>query len=192
MTFKMTGNSRIITVYNYRADTGEFIGKGDAMIPPFTGLPVYCTCEIPPQTSKGLIPVYDRSLECWKTAEDHRGEVVFDTETGEPVEITEPGEYPEGTTTIAPDNVWQKWDGKAWVDDPEAKQNALAEEVHEQKNTLLKQANEFISVLQDALDLDMATDSEKKDLMAWRKYRVLLTRIEPEDAKDIEWPVKPA
>ncbi len=47
MTFKMTGESRTITVYNFRADTCEFIGKGDALIPAFTGLPACCTSEKP-------------------------------------------------------------------------------------------------------------------------------------------------
>ena len=77
--------------------------------------------------------IFDVEKQRWISREDHRGEVVFDTENGNTLEITEPGAYPEGTTTLAPANAWQKWNGKAWVDDAEA-----------------------IATLQDAVDLDMA------------------------------------
>ena len=160
MTFKMTGKSRTITVYNYRADTCEFIGKGDALIP------------------NGR----------WNTTEDHRGEIVFDTETGHLVEITEPGKYPTGTTTAAPENQWQKWNGKAWVDDAVAKQNAQIEDAKNLKNTLLKNANENIATLQDAVDFDMATESEISQLKAWKQYRVRLNRVDPYEAPEIIWP----
>ncbi len=55
------------------------------------------------------------------------GEVVYDTETGHEREITEPGQYPAGTTPVVPENPWQKWDGKTWVDDADAARNALTE-----------------------------------------------------------------
>ncbi|EGE8141054.1 tail fiber assembly protein [Escherichia coli] len=188
MTFKMTGKSRTITVYNYRADTCEFIGKGDALIPPFTGLPACCTSEKPPETSAGCIPVYDTENGRWNTTEDHRGEIVFDTETGHQVEITEPGKYPTGTTTAAPENQWQKWNGKAWVDDAVTKQNAQIEDAKNLKNTLLKNANENIATLQDAVDFDMATESEISQLKAWKQYRVRLNRVDPYEAPEIIWP----
>ena len=58
-----------------------------------------------------------------------------------------------------------------------------------------------IDVLQDATNLDMATDEElarlpraASELTAWKRYRVLLSRVEAQagfpDA--IEWPEKPA
>ncbi|HBA2906801.1 TPA: tail fiber assembly protein [Escherichia coli] len=191
MTFKMTGESRTITVYNFRADTCEFIGKGDALIPAFTGLPACCTSEKPPETRDGFIPVYDTENGCWAITEDHRGEVVYDTETGHEREITEPGQYPAGTTPVVPENPWQKWDGKTWVDDADAARNALTEAAKNNKNRLLKQANTAVATLQDYVDLEMATDDEKTHLIAWKKYRVLLSRIQPEDAPDIEWPPLP-
>ncbi|MFZ4219696.1 tail fiber assembly protein [Enterobacter ludwigii] len=59
------------------------------------------------------------------------------------------------------------------------------------KRKLLAEAREKIAILQDAVDLGMATEDEKFHLIEWKKYRVLLTRIKPEDAPEIEWPVKP-
>ncbi|EMP4585213.1 tail fiber assembly protein [Enterobacter hormaechei] len=45
--------------------------------------------------------------------------------------------------------------------------------------------------LQDAVDLDMATDEEKSRYDTWRKYRVLLTRVDTSQAPDINWPDPP-
>ncbi|WP_439412639.1 tail fiber assembly protein [Enterobacter ludwigii] len=56
---------------------------------------------------------------------------------------------------------------------------------------LLAEAREKIAILQDAVDLGMATEDEKFQLIEWKKYRVLLTRIKPEDVPEIEWPDKP-
>ncbi|RXB07363.1 tail fiber assembly protein, partial [Escherichia coli] len=49
-----------------------------------------------------------------------------------------------------------------------------------------------IAPLQDAVDLDMATDDETKLLLVWKKYRVLLMRVDTSTAPDIEWPTPPA
>nr|WP_309484686.1 tail fiber assembly protein [Candidatus Pantoea persica] len=45
--------------------------------------------------------------------------------------------------------------------------------------------------LQDAVDLDMATEAEKAQLVVWKKYRVLLNRGDISKAPDIEWPEAP-
>ncbi len=41
MTFKMSEQAQTIKIFNLRSDTNEFIGAGDAYIPPHTGLPVF-------------------------------------------------------------------------------------------------------------------------------------------------------
>jgi hypothetical protein len=46
--------------------------------------------------------------------------------------------------------------------------------------------------VQDAVDLGIATDAETALLLAWKKYRVLINRIKPDDASDISWPEQPA
>ncbi|CQB61347.1 Gifsy-2 prophage tail fiber assembly like-protein [Salmonella enterica subsp. enterica serovar Typhimurium str. DT104] len=40
MTFKMSEQAQTIKIFNLRSDTNEFIGAGDAYIPPHTGLVV--------------------------------------------------------------------------------------------------------------------------------------------------------
>lgn len=53
-------------------------------------------------------------------------------------------------------------------------------------------ASEQIAPLQDAVDLDIATDDEKSQLDEWKKYRVLLNRIDTSNAPDITFPELPA
>ncbi len=43
MTFRMSEHSRTIKIYNLLTGTNEFIGEGDAYIPPHTGLPANST-----------------------------------------------------------------------------------------------------------------------------------------------------
>lgn len=59
------------------------------------------------------------------------------------------------------------------------------------KDALMSEATLRISVLQDAVDLEMATDEETAALPLWKKFRVLLSRIEAETAEAIIWPEKP-
>ncbi|ECI4314812.1 tail fiber assembly protein [Salmonella enterica subsp. enterica] len=191
MTFKMSDTDQTITVYNLSSDTKEFIGSGDAFIPAHTGLPANCTTIKPPAIKAGYVAIFDSETKKWATCEDHRGEVVYDTENGNKLLITGPGAYPAGTTTLAPANAWQKWNGQAWVDDAEAMRNALISEAEAKKKELLKLANDSIATLQDAVDLDMATEDEAQRLTAWKKYRVLMNRVDTSDPDNIVWPEVP-
>lgn len=67
----------------------------------------------------------------------------------------------------------------------------LIEIAESQKALLMAQATVAIAPLQDAVDLDEATDSENTQLTAWKKYRVLLNRVNTSMAPDITWPNKP-
>lgn len=65
-------------------------------------------------------------------------------------------------------------------------------EAQRKKQERLTQANNMIATLQDAVELGIATDSEKTLLTEWKTYRVVLNRIRPEDAPEIDWPELPA
>ncbi|EIH0314291.1 tail fiber assembly protein, partial [Escherichia coli] len=56
---------------------------------------------------------------------------------------------------------------------------------------LREQADGEISWLQDAVSENMATAEEISALSEWRKYRVLLMRVDINQAPDILWPTKP-
>lgn len=53
-------------------------------------------------------------------------------------------------------------------------------------------ADSEIAPLQDAVDLGIATAAESAALTEWKKYRVLLMRIDTSKAPDIEWPATPS
>lgn len=65
-------------------------------------------------------------------------------------------------------------------------------EAQRKKLELINQANNVIAMLQDAVDLNLATDPEVALLLEWRKYRVLLNRTETRSAPDIHWPIRPS
>ncbi|MDC9595227.1 tail fiber assembly protein, partial [Xenorhabdus sp. IM139775] len=44
---------------------------------------------------------------------------------------------------------------------------------------------------QYAVDLEMATDAEREALTAWKRYCVLLNRVDCSAAPDIDWPKAP-
>lgn len=55
-------------------------------------------------------------------------------------------------------------------------------------------ADSAMAPLQDAMDIDDATDAEVAALKAWKKYRVALNRLpeQPGYPIDIDWPAPPA
>lgn len=188
MTFKMSEQAQTIKIFNLRSDTNEFIGAGDAYIPPHTGLPANCTDIAPPDIPASHIAIFDAETQTWSLHEDHRGEMVYDTTTGNQVYISSPGPLPENVTSVSPDGEYQKWNGKAWVKDEVAETAARLREAEGTKSRLLQTAAEKIAPLQDAVDLEIATDDEKVQLDEWKKYRVLVNRV---DTTNPDWPDVP-
>lgn len=91
---------------------------------------------------------------------------------------------------------YYSWDitSKTWAmtDAAVAQKSAdLIADAELRRSTLLSEAGTAISPLQDAVELDMATDEEKSRYDAWRKYRVLLMRVDTSLAPDINWPEPP-
>ncbi|WP_269934862.1 tail fiber assembly protein [Serratia liquefaciens] len=60
------------------------------------------------------------------------------------------------------------------------------------KERLIASATVVIAPLQDAMDLDMATDKEKSELLSWKKYRIELNRVNEKLSPDINWPKEPS
>ncbi|EFE1421850.1 TPA: tail fiber assembly protein [Escherichia coli] len=191
MIFKMSDIDQTVTVYKLHPETNEFIGSDNAFIPAHTGLPANCTTIKPPLTKDGFVAIFNTEKQKWIAIKDHRGEIVFDTKDARRFVITAPGDYPAGTTTLEPENAWQKWNGSKWEDDAESMRVALTREAELEKIRLLKQAHTAIATLQDAVVLGMASQEETLLLTAWKKYRVLLNRIQVEDAPEIVWPEVP-
>ncbi|EQA4465924.1 tail fiber assembly protein, partial [Escherichia coli] len=120
-----------------------------------------------------------------------RGKTVYHTETGDAKTISKLGALPEDVTCIPPDDEYQKWSGNQWVTDDEAKRQAQISYANSKKDELLKYASVKIAILQDAVDLCIATDEEKVLLNEWKKYRVLVNRLNEDDIIQMKVPETP-
>lgn len=59
------------------------------------------------------------------------------------------------------------------------------------KAAAMDEAGQAMAPLQDAVDVGMATDAEAALLTEWKKYRVLLNRVDVSAAPNITWPEAP-
>ncbi|WP_407241392.1 tail fiber assembly protein [Escherichia coli] len=187
----MSEQPRTIKIYNLLAGTNEFIGEGDAYIPPHTGLPANSTDIAPPDIPAGFVAVFNSDEASWHLVEDHRGKTVYDVASGDALFISELGSLPENVTWVIAGRGISEVERHSWVKDTEAEKLFRIREAEETKNNLMQVASEHIAPLQDAADLEIATEEEISLLEAWKKYRVLLNRVNTTTAPDIEWPVAP-
>lgn len=164
---------------------------------PFVGSSVANPNSLPPDRALREKPDFKEGFHpcekdgAWVQVPDYRGTTVYNITTAQGEEIKELGELPAEVTTIAPDVDFPKWNGKKWVTDKVVKKTADIAAAEAQKQHLLSEATTIIDPLQDAVDLDMATPEEEALLKAWKKYRVLLNRVDTSTASDIIWPEKP-
>ncbi|ETS30090.1 Caudovirales tail fiber assembly protein [Photorhabdus khanii NC19] len=145
--------------------------------------------ELPSSDDKVIRRSEDRSR--WEIVPDYRGKIAYDTQTREPIKITEIGELPDTLTFKRPDTDYDRWDGQNWVVDKDLLKSHQINEAKQKQAELLRQANETLSLLQDSVDVEIATEDEEAALLEWKKYRVLLTRVDTSQAPDVEWPEVP-
>ncbi|WP_336818121.1 tail fiber assembly protein [Cedecea sp. MMO-103] len=95
---------------------------------------------------------------------------------------------PEGKVRIAGEGGMPVWDSI-----PSLSDDLVVSLAENKKNQLLISATDEITSLQDAVDLAMATSEETELLLEWKRYRVLLSRIDAKAAldPDIVWPDRP-
>lgn len=78
-----------------------------------------------------------------------------------------------------------------WIDVPPCSDEENIKIADNTKLALMAVANNAITPLQDAIDLDMANQAETVLLTAWRRYRVMLSRVDTSVAPNIDWPTVP-
>ncbi|EBX2358980.1 tail fiber assembly protein [Salmonella enterica subsp. enterica serovar Muenchen] len=74
---------------------------------------------------------------------------------------------------------------------PAPTEKELQQQADQKKQSLMQEANTMISTLQDAADFTMATAEETAALTEWKKYRVLLMRVDTSKVPEIKWPEPP-
>jgi hypothetical protein len=182
--------SGALTVYNYDANSGEFTGATDEYLPQGVGVPANACSIAPPSAGAGSVAVFSNGS--WQAVADRRGETVYSTADGTAQLITEPGDYPAGTTPIAPGTDFDKWDGDQWVTDSNAQRAAAVQAAESDKAARIIEANSITQAWQTQLRLDIITDADKSSLTAWMKYVQSVQSVDTATAPDISWPQKPA
>ncbi|MGK4477259.1 tail fiber assembly protein [Yersinia enterocolitica] len=191
MTFKMSDKAQIVTVYNYHYETKEFTGVTEEYIAPYSGIPGSSTLIAPLPPKDGYAVVFNEDAQQWEYTEDYRGTEAYDTQTGYSHPVITLGPLPEGFTSQAPTSQFDRWDGSQWVKDENAEKKHHLAEAEQKKRALLNDASDKIQILQDGIELGLATETTEAELLAWRKHRVLIDQLDISTAPNIDWPVTP-
>ena len=165
-------------------------------IDPVTGQPA--ELSDPPQSAPDAPPTVPDGKLARRLLDNSGWELVPDVlgtwygADGQAVQIDDLGaDVSALTRTPPPDATYKLVNGK-WQQCPDkvaaAKKTAMDAEV----DAGMAEANQQIAVLQDAVDLGMATDAEAQAYTEWRRYRVLLSRAQSDPAyPDVVLPVQP-
>ncbi|WP_333496178.1 tail fiber assembly protein [Kluyvera sp. CHPC 1.251] len=180
-----------ITVYSYDGETREYLSSSVEYLPFGVGVPANSCVDAPISKKDGFAVCRKADLTGWEYVADHRGETVYSTETGEPVAVSQLGEYPEGTTTKAPSTQFDKWNGTDWVTDSEEQNAANVAAAEQQKTNLLNAANSKISLWQTELQLGIISDEDKESLIAWIGYIKAVKATDTSTAPNVIWPELP-
>ncbi|EAO9832641.1 tail fiber assembly protein [Salmonella enterica] len=180
---KEPGNIRC---FYYDELTGEYTGWSDEYIHVGVSMPGRSTDIDPGDEIPGKVAVFTGGA--WIQQEDHRGTVVYSTADGSTVTVDYIGSIRDGCTNIAPSTPYDKWDGHKWVMDVDAANAADLAVAEREKTQLRTVADAEIAWRQDAVDAGIATEGETAALAEWKKYRVLLMRV---DTTDPDWPTVP-
>ncbi|HHJ4522123.1 TPA: tail fiber assembly protein [Citrobacter freundii] len=180
-----------ITVFNYHGETREYLSSSVEYLAVGVGLPANSCTDAPGEAKAGSAICRTEDYTAWEYVADHRGETVYSTETGESLIVSLPGDYPEGTTTLAPSTPYDTWNGSEWVTDAEAQHAADLETAEQQKAALLLEAQATISLWQTELQLGIISDEDKASLIAWMNYIKAVQAVDTSKAPDITWPDKP-
>lgn len=179
-----------IIVFNYDGNTREYISSTEEYLAVGVGIPAHSCADAPGVAQKGFTQCRTANLTSWEYIADHRNETVFNIKTGEKITITEPGDYPEGTTTLEPTTQYDTWNGDKWVTDTQAQLAANHQIAEQKKQQLIDNAMQSISVLQLKLHAGRTlTDAEKTKLNTTLDYIDAISATNITTAPDINWPV---
>lgn len=109
-------------IYNFSAETGEFVGVGQADPNPVRQgaylIPAFATDVVPPNVGRNQAAVFDEAAGHWSLVPDYRATALYSTVDGSPVHIDTLGPQPPNTTEIPRPSPVHVWDGAVWEVDP--------------------------------------------------------------------------
>jgi hypothetical protein len=178
------------TVYITAYETREFMGAHETFICATTGAPAQSYLDVPPKRKDGFAICRTIDELGWEYVEDHRGELRYSTITAQGFVINDLGEYPKNSTDVEP-SLFDIWDGTKWIVDEKAKSESIIQSATQEKAELKSIADSEIAWRQDAVDIGIVTEKEKKSLDEWKRYRVELNRVDVSKAPNIKLPTQP-
>ena len=177
-----------VIVYNVDAK-GEFLHANYQYLPVGVGLPASSYIDAPEPVGENQAIIHDGKR--WTYPNDFRGQLIYSTVTGHETEMLNVGDIPDGYTLLKPTSEFDYWDGQKWVLDVDKQHQYDVNQASAEKKRLIAEATLQISLFQDSVDSNIATEQEIQLLAEWKKYRVLVNRIDVEQAPNIEWPKLP-
>lgn len=185
----------MITIYNYHPVTGEYLSSSAANPSPLEEgvwlVPAHATVSAPPAVATREVALF-RGGE-WVVDHDWRGMWLWSKDTAKRV-YAQLGDTPDSlqATELAPPE-FAVWADDGWLVDAAAQRAAQAVAMGNETASRRAAADAAITPLEDAVDLGMATTDELAALKAWKRYRVLLSRV-PQQAgypTTVDWPLTP-
>ena len=170
-------------------EKGEFLQATYQYLPIGVGLPANAYLDAPKSVKDNQAIIHNGQQ--WTYPKDLRGTIIYSTETGAETTMQEVGEIPDGYTTSKPTSEFDSWDGKKWQLDVSKQHQYEVNQASAKKNQFIADATSQLSYLQDAVDSQIASELEIQLLAEWKKYRVLVNRIDIEQAPNIDWPNNP-
>lgn len=180
-----------VIVFNYDAETREYICSNQEYLFIGVGIPANSALDAPLPSKAGFAVCRKVDDSGWEYLPDYRGEVVYSTETGQPIEIKMPGSYPTDTTPLKPQTPHDYWNGSEWVTDTESAHAAEVAKADADKSNRLTAAKQHISLWQTQLQLGMISDADKAKLIEWMHYITALQAVDTSTAPYIQWPPEP-
>lgn len=194
VVFDETGHASTagtIRVFHYISSTGEYRGWSDEYIPVGVSLPGSSTTIDPGEDIAGHAWVFDGSS--WVSKEDHRDETVYSITGGEPSIVDYIGAIRDGFTTLPPVTQFDKWDGEKWVTDTDAQYAAAINRAENERQKLLKHADDVMLDWRTGLMLGEISDDNRAKLSAWLAYKNQVKAVDvTTDPENVNWPVAPA
>lgn len=179
-----TGQSGGQTVYNHHPDTRIYTGASQADESPLEPgvylIPAHATTVAPPDVPEGHLARWRLDDGMWEIVPDIHG-TWYDAD-GQIVQIDDLDADVSALTRAAPPDATYKLVKGKWAQCPTKAAAAKKAEMDAAIAAGMAEANRRIAVLQDAVDLDMTTPEEEAALKSWKRYRVLLSRVQSDPA----------
>ncbi|MDE9557123.1 tail fiber assembly protein [Xenorhabdus bovienii] len=160
-------------VYRAGAQTREFIKSDMEYVLPGFSLSAGAYPDTPELPANDLAIRRTADGKMWEYVPDYRGKTAYHTETRQKTTVDYIGELKSVHTLLVPQTPSDSWAGTQWVTDTTALKSHHIRQAEHQKSSLQQQVDFVIKPLQDAVELDMATDTEKSALFAALPKRVV-------------------